>query len=186
MIQRYDFTGLLIFFASLTLLGFLVVRFFVVTRAVTFLEASPVTEKRTTVLLEGAEVAKISELGKEWVLHAPRVEKRDDKVSLSLISGTFFSNGLPLYEVKARAGQVLLGTSSVWLENVELCHAQTGERFTGKGLSWQGEKNEFVVEQVSFTGRGVEAECDELVYNVAQRKAHFRGDVTVRLGMGEE
>ncbi|WP_427366171.1 LPS export ABC transporter periplasmic protein LptC [Candidatus Caldatribacterium saccharofermentans] len=184
MVPKSDSRGVLLFLGSLALLGLLVGYFFVIPHPVT-LQEPPVEEKRTTIFLEEAEVTKVGARGREWTLRAPHIEKQGDTVVLSSIVGTFFREGTPLYEVRALRGRVLLGTQSVFLEGVELRHVTTGEQFFGQALSWQGEREEFTVAGVRFVGRGVRAECNELVYNVAEKKAYLRGNVVVRLEMGK-
>lgn len=168
---------------SLGLLGFLTWYFFVLPRPVAFEEPPGEQIKKITVLLEGAEVAKITERGKEWTLRAPRIEKHDDTVVLFSISGAFLGGGSPLYEVQAGSGTVDLATSTVVLEKVELRRRETGEYLRGERLVWEGKAQEFLMEGVTFSGREFSAQCDELVYNVAGRKASFRGNVVVRLEM---
>ncbi|WP_438316352.1 hypothetical protein ACP6EK_00455 [Candidatus Caldatribacterium sp. SIUC1] len=184
MVPKSDSGGVLLFLGSLVLLGLLVGYFFVIPHSVT-LQEPPAEEKQTTILLEEAEVTKVSARGREWALRAPHIEKQGDTVVLSSIVGTLFSGGMPLYEVRAQTGRVLLGTQSVFLEGVELCRVTTGERFFGRELSWQGEREEFSVVEARFVGQGVRAECGELVYNVAEKKAYLRGNVVVRLEMGK-
>lgn len=172
-----------IFVLSLALLGFSVWYFFVLPRPVPFEEVQDHKARQVTILLEGAEVAKITEQGKAWTLRSPRIEKRDGEVVLAAVVGTFLSGGAPLYEVRAGAGEVSLETSSVVLEDVELRHVETGERLRGKRLTWEGKAQEFLVEGVSFAGRGFSIRCNALVYNVARRKARFQGNVVVEVEM---
>jgi hypothetical protein len=184
MVPKGDSGEVLLFLGSLALLGLLVGYFFVIPHPVA-LQEPPAEKERTTILLEEAEVTRIGTRGKEWTLRAPHIEKQGDTVVLSSIAGTLFSEGMPLYEVRALRGCVLLGTQSVFLEGVELRHVTTGEQFLGRELRWQGEQKAFTVEGVRFIGQGARAECDELVYNVAEKKAYLRGNVVVRLEMGK-
>lgn len=172
-----------VFVLSLVFLGFLVWYFFVLPRPVLFEEVPKEVVREASILLEGAEVAKITERGKEWTLRAPRIEKHDGTVVLFSVSGTFLRGGAPLYEVQAHTGRVFLETSTVVLEGVELRHAGTGERLSGGQLTWRGERSEFLVEKVAFFGQKFTARCDALVYNVAEGKAYLRGNVVVEWGM---
>ncbi|MEN3202546.1 MAG: hypothetical protein ABDK87_02300 [Atribacterota bacterium] len=174
------------FAVSLALLGFLVWYFFVFPRPVPLEEVPQKMPQKVGVLLVGAEVMKVTEQGKEWVLKAPRIEKQGDTVTLFSVAGSFLRNGIPFYEVQAEAGIVFLETSTVILENVVLYSVKVGERLSGKRLTWQGKDQEFLMEGVSFSGREFSARCDVLVYNVAERRAHFRGDVVVKLEMGKQ
>lgn len=168
-----------VFVLSLLFLGFLVWYFFVLPRSVLFEETPKEAFREVSVLLEGAEVAKVTEQGKEWTLRAPRIEKHGSTVVLFSVSGTFLRGGTPLYEVQARTGRVFLETSTVVLEGVELRHAGTGEYLSGGQLTWQGERSEFLMEKVAFFGKEFTARCDTLVYNVAEGKAYLRGNVVV-------
>lgn len=175
-----------VFVLSLVFLGFLIWYFFVLPRPVPFEEVPKEAIREVSILLEGAEVAKITEHGKEWTLRAPRIEKRDDTVVLFSVSGTFLRGGAPLYEVRARAGRVSLETSTVTLEGVELRHTGTGERLSGRQLTWQGQEAKFLMEEVAFFGQKFAARCDTLVYNVAERKAYLRGNVVVEWEMQKQ
>lgn len=175
-----------IFAVSLIFLGFLVWYFFVFPRPVPLEEISKEVPQKVGVLLEGAEVIKITERGKDWVLKAPRIEKQGDTVVLFSVAGSFLRNGIPFYEVRAETGTVFLETSTVILENVALYSVGTGERLSGERLTWQGKEQEFLMEEVVFSGQEFSAQCHVLVYNVAEGKARFRGDVVVRLEMRKQ
>lgn len=172
-----------VFALSLLVLGCCVLYFFLFPRPVSFEESEEDKAEKVTILLEGAEVAKVTERGKEWVLRAPRIEKQEGTVMLSSISGVFFSGGNPLYEVRAGSGEVLLETSTVTLEDVELHHVETGEFLSGKRLTWKGTEHTFALEGVRFRGKQFAARCDILIYNVARKRATFQGDVVVELEM---
>ncbi len=183
MFRRVDVSGLLLFFTSLGVLSLVVVYFFILPREFFFPNEIKV-ERIPSVLLEGAEVSRVAEKGKEWALRAERIEKKGEEVWLFSVSGTFFDDGAPLYEVSAQRGKIILEESSVWLSQVRLVHVVSRENILGEELFWSGDKREFVIQKASFVGKEVEAEGKELVYNVAQRKAYLRGDVVLRLRMG--
>jgi lipopolysaccharide export system protein LptC len=183
MLRQVDVSGLLLFLISLGILSLVVMYFFVLPQEFFFPEEMR-AEKVPSVLLEGAEVSRVAEKGKEWTLRAERIEKKDGEIWLFSVSGTFFADGAPLYEVSARRGRIVLEESSVWLSQVRLVHMISRENILGEDLFWLGDKKEFVMQKVFFVGREMEAEGKELVYNVAQRKAYFKGDVVLRLRMG--
>ncbi|MGQ9622429.1 MAG: LPS export ABC transporter periplasmic protein LptC [Candidatus Caldatribacteriaceae bacterium] len=183
MLRQVNVSGLLLFLVSLGILSLVVMYFFILPREFFFTEVIR-AERIPSILLEGAEVSRVAEKGKEWALKAERIEKKDGEIWLFSVSGTFFDDGTPLYEVSAQKGKILLEESSVWLSQVRLVHTISRENILGEDLFWLGDKKEFVMQKVSFVGREMEAEGKELIYNVAQRKAYFRGDVVLRLRMG--
>ncbi|MCS7242483.1 LPS export ABC transporter periplasmic protein LptC [Candidatus Caldatribacterium sp.] len=172
-----------VFALSLVFLVLLVWYFFVLPRPGPLEVIPEEVVQQASILLEGAEVAKITESGKEWTLQAPRIERYDGTVVLSSVSGTFLRKGVPLYEVQARIGKVFLETSTVILEGVELRRLGTGEYLAGERLTWQGKAQEFLLEEVVLFGQEFAARCRALVYNVAEGKAYLRGDVVVEWGM---
>ncbi|MDI3543676.1 MAG: hypothetical protein PWP57_1281, partial [Candidatus Atribacteria bacterium] len=84
--------------------------------------------------MEGAEISRVGEKGKEWILNAHSLEQKGDRVFLNDVAGTFFQGGVPLYQVKAQKGQLILSEGDVELDKVKLINEEKKETLQGELL----------------------------------------------------
>lgn len=135
--------------------------------------------------MEGAEISRVGEKGQEWVLNALSLEQKGDRVFLNDVSGTFFQGGAPLYQVKAQKGQLILSGGDVELDKVKLVNEEKKETLQGELLVWRGNEENFELQKARFSGEGIEANCQLIVYNLSEKKLWLKDDVELRVQVGK-
>lgn len=137
------------------------------------------------IQMEKAEISRLGEKGKEWVLNARSIDQKGDSVFLIDVSGTFFQEGAPLYQVKAQKGQVFLPEGDVELEEVKLINEERKESLQGELLLWRGKEEKFELRKAQFAGQGIEANCQLVVYNIPEEKLWLENNVELKIKVGE-
>lgn len=137
------------------------------------------------IQMEKAEISRVGEAGKEWALRAHSIEQKGNSVFLIDVSGIFFQEGNPLYQVKAQKGQLFLPEGDMELQRVELINEERKETLQGELLWWQGNEEEFELQKAQFAGQGIEANCQLIVYNLSQKKLWLENDVELKIKVGK-
>lgn len=137
------------------------------------------------IQMEKAEISRVGEKGKEWLLNAHSVEQKGDNIFLIDVSGTFFQEGIPLYQVKAQKGQIFLSEGDVELQKVELINEERKETLQGELLLWRGKEEKFELSEAQFAGQGMEASCQQIIYNISKKKLLLENNVELKIKVGE-
>ena len=137
------------------------------------------------IQMEKAEISRVGEKGKEWVLNAHSVEQKGDDVFLIDVSGVFFQEGIPLYQVKAQKGQIFLSEGDVELQKVKLINEEKKETLQGELLLWRGKEEKFELSEAQFAGQGIEASCQQIIYNISKKKLLFENNVELKIKVEE-
>jgi len=133
------------------------------------------------IQMEKAEISRVGEKGKEWALNAHSVEQKGNSIFLIDVSGIFFQEGNPLYQVKAQKGQLFLPEGDVELHRVKLINEEKKETLQGELLWWRGDEEKFELQKARFVGQGIEANCQLVVYNLSKKKLWLENDVELRI-----
>jgi len=133
------------------------------------------------VQMEGAEISRVGEKGQEWVLSASFLEQKGNSIFLTDVSGVFFQEGVPLYQVKAQKGQIKLPVGDAELEKVELINEDKKEALRGELLSWRGNEEKFELNKAQFESQGIEAHCQLMVYDLSHKKLKLENGVEFKV-----
>ncbi|MDK2896840.1 MAG: hypothetical protein PWP04_960 [Candidatus Atribacteria bacterium] len=133
------------------------------------------------VLLEKAMVTRVELEGKKWELRADSIKQEREKITLFGVDGLFFSlKEQPVYQVEAGRGWIDLKQGNLNLEELELSSFQ-GEILIGESLTWEGEEDQFIINQAKFDNGKIKVSCRRLIYDMSAKKLFFEEEVEVDL-----